>query len=122
MILKLHDGQIVIKQNQIPDRVNEIKVHYEFEFGTNQWNPVLEVMGKKYKGLHPIISIDVITDTIDFAVTLHSDSGFVMRTYKGTFICNNLISIGDEKHANVYKELERVYAELKKIKEIGEVI
>lgn len=122
MILKLHDGQIEIKQNQIPDNINAIKVHYEFEFGTNHLKPVLEVMGTKYKGLHPVISLDTITDTIDFVVTLRSDSGFVMRTYKGTFICNNLISIGDEKHTNVYKELERVYAELKKIKEIGEVI
>lgn len=122
MILKLHDGQIEIKQNQIPDKIKSIPVHYEFEFGTNHWNPTLEIMGKKYKGLHPTIELNSITDTIDLTVTLRSDSGFVMRTYKGTFICNNLISIGDIKHANVHKELERVYAELKKIKEIGEVI
>lgn len=122
MILKLRNNKIEILQNDVPDNIKNIQIYYDFEYGTNHLSPVLNVMGNVYNGKSPMISLNKIVDNLDMVVYLCDHYGTIIKTYKGSFICYNMLRIGDANIINIHKELERVYSELKKIKEIGEVI
>ena len=123
MILKLRNNEITVFNNSVPENVNNIKIMYDFETGTNHYDVKLTVDDTVvHYGNTLIFKYDSPKDKIDLKVELIDTHGTVMRTYTGSFNYYKMSAIGDDTLINVYKELDRLYAENQKLKEQGEVI
>lgn len=123
MILKLRNGNITVEHNRVPERVNNIVVMYDFETGTNHYDVKLTVDDSVvHYGNNLVFKYDSPKDKIDLKVELLDTHNTVMRVYTGSFNYYKMSAIGDDTLINVYKELDRLYAENKKLKEQGEVI
>ena len=123
MILKLRNKTIIIEQNNVPENVNNVHIHYDFELGTNHLYPRLIVNNTDiFEGDHIDVDLDYTGHSIDLVVELYDTNNIVMRKYVCVSNYYKTCTLGDIKHIDIYKELERVYKELKELKEKGEVI
>lgn len=123
MILKLRNNTILIEQNNVPENVNSMYIQYDFELGTNHLYPRLIVNDVHvFEGNHIKVSLDYPVDTLKLIVELYDTHNTIIRRYTQTFNYYKMCTLGDAQHIDIYKELERVYKEIKEIKEKGEVI
>ena len=123
MILKLRNDKIIIDRNNVPEKVDDIIITYDFELGTNHYNVKLTVDDIHiHYGNNLRFKYDSPKSSIDMKVELIDTHGTVMHTYTGTYPYYKMCAIGEQKLIDVYKELERLYIENKELKERGEVI
>lgn len=123
MILKLRDGNITILNNSTPEHVEELKITYDFETGTNHYNVKLTIDDTVVQyGNNIIFKYDSPNNTINLKVELLDTHDNIMHVYTGSFNYYKMCSIGDDRLINIYKEIQKLYDELLKIKEQGEVI
>lgn len=123
MILKLRNKKIIIEQNNVPENVNNVHIQYDFELGTNHLYPRLIVNNTDiFEGDHIDVNLDYAGPSINLVVELYDAHNILMRRYVCVRKYHKTCTLGDTKHIDIYKELERVYKELKELKEKGEVI
>lgn len=123
MILKLRNKRVIIEENTVPDRVNDIQIKYDYELGTNHYKTVLTLNETQfYVGYNPIVSLDTDKSTVIFKVDLYDTHNKLVREYTGTYNYCKLCLVGTSKLMDVYKELKRLSKENKELKEKGEVI
>ena len=123
MILKLRNDKIIIDRNNVPEKVDDIIITYDFELGTNHYDVKLTVDDAHvHYGNNLRFKYDSPRSSIDMKVELIDTHGTIMRTYTGTYQYYKMCAIGEQKLIDVYKELERLYIENKELKERGEVI
>lgn len=122
MILSLHNKQITIKRNKVPEEYDKVNIIYEFELGTNHLYPYLYIKGKEYSGNNIYIPMDFTDDEVALIVQLKDSIGTVVKHYESTLRYYKTCTLGTPLLVDVYKELERLQAEVIRLQEQGEVI
>lgn len=122
MIFKLHNKEIIIKENNIPVDVQRVPIIYEFETGTNHLLPVLHCVFNTYTGLNPEINLDYNTDKIYLRVDLLDAYSNIVHTYECTTNLFRSCTLGNQEHIDIYAELLRLQEENKKLREKGDII
>ena len=122
MILSLHNKKIIVKRNKVPEHYSNVNITYEFELGTNHLYPYLYIKGKEYKGNNIYIPMDFTDDALELIVLLKDSMGNVVKQYISTLQYYKTCTLGTPLLIDVYKELERLQAEVIRLQEHGEVI
>lgn len=122
MILKLRNKQIIIEEGGIPAFTAGVSIRYDYELGTNHYKTLLYINDQLYKGMYPLVPLDLDTDTVKIKVELLDTHDSVIRVYEGTFKYLKLCLIGEQSIVDIYEELQRLYRENKELKEKGDVI
>lgn len=122
MILQLRNNDIIIKKNNIVEYVNKVLLSYDYELGTNHFTPVLYIDDKIFKGNNIYVELDLNKDRVNMKVELLDCNDIVMRVYEHTYTYFKTCTIGDRQHIDLYEEIERLYEEIRILKEKGDVI
>lgn len=122
MILKLRNKQITIEEGGIPAFTAGVSIRYDYELGTNHYKTLLYINDQLYKGMYPLVPLDLDTDEIKIKVELLDTHDSVIRKYEGTFKYLKLCLIGEQSIVDIYEELQRLYKENQELKEKGDVI
>lgn len=122
MILKLHNKQIIIKANEYPEDIENAKVSYEFELGTNHLKPILYIGTDVYVGNKITIPFKYTSPDIHMYVELRDGNGTVIKSYQCDTHLYRTFTLGSNSHINIYKELLRIQEQLKELEEKGDVI
>ena len=119
MILQLRNNKISIKNNNVPEYMNSVRIVYDYELGTNHYKTVLYINGVEF---HKQDKLEFDTPVLEFKVELYDTHSTLMKVYTGEFLYTKLCLIGDSKLMNVYKQLQQLQEENKQLKEQGEVV
>lgn len=122
MILKLHNNNITIVHNEYPEDLNNVEISYEYELGTNNFNPVLYINEDVYKGDNIKVSFNSYDSQINLRVELYNGFGTCVRIYTGTCNVYKLVALGTVPYINTYKEIIRLRKRIKELEEKGDVV
>lgn len=129
MILKLmHDGNIKIKPQEVPEDVTNIKISFEYEKGTNHLRTRTCFAGKFYEGSNLTILMN-LTDLYSFlntpniSVDLFNKDGSFFKSYSIVVAPKTYIGFNvSNKYPNMVKYIEKLEAENAELKAKGELI
>lgn len=129
MILKLmHDGNIEIKPQEVPEDVTNIKISFEYEKGTNHLRTRTCFAGKFYEGSNLTVLMN-LTDLYSFlntpniSVDLFNKDGSFFKSYSIVVAPKTYIGFNvSNKYPNMVKYIEKLEAENAELKAKGELI
>lgn len=127
MIIKLLNGQVIIKQMTVPEPTQMLRIKYEFELDTNHLTPELyinrELMANEHAVQIALSNAHVNGDQLDVVVKLRDANTFVVKEYKTTAPIHKYIILGEKPlYPDFELYVQSLLDEIEKLKEEGEVI